>query len=53
MRIALVAPPYFAIPPSSYGGVEAVVANLADGLIDRGHDVTLLCAGPAATKARE
>jgi glycosyltransferase involved in cell wall biosynthesis len=53
MKIALVAPPYFTIPPTAYGGVEAVVADLADGLMDRGHDVTLLCAGPAATKARE
>lgn len=53
MKITLVAPPYFAIPPAGYGGIEAVVADLADGLVDRGHQVTLLCAGPSGTKACE
>lgn len=53
VKIALVAPPYFAIPPVAYGGIEAVVASLADGLVDRGHDVTLLCAGPSQTRATE
>lgn len=53
MKVALVAPPYFSIPPTAYGGVEAVVADLADALIDRGHDVTLLCAGPSGTRARD
>ena len=41
MRIAMVAPPYYPIPPQGYGGIEAVVAMLVDGLVDRGHDVTL------------
>ena len=36
LRIVLVAPPYFDVPPSGYGGVEAVVADLADALIARG-----------------
>ena len=35
MRIALIAPPWYAIPPSGYGGIEWVVALLADGLTDR------------------
>ena len=30
LRIVLVAPPYFDIPPKGYGGTEAVVADLAD-----------------------
>ncbi|MDQ1643952.1 MAG: hypothetical protein QOJ50_136 [Cryptosporangiaceae bacterium] len=51
LRIALVAPPYFAVPPSGYGGVEAVVADLADALVARGHRVTLLGAGPPGTDA--
>ena len=37
MRIAVIAPPWYAIPPSGYGGIEWVVALLADGLTDRGH----------------
>ncbi|MDT5043128.1 MAG: hypothetical protein QOE51_4113 [Actinoplanes sp.] len=52
LRIALVAPPYFNVPPTGYGGVEAVVADLADTLVDRGHTVHLIGAGTAGTKAR-
>jgi glycosyltransferase involved in cell wall biosynthesis len=52
LRIVLVAPPYFDIPPKGYGGTEAVVAHLAEALIARGHDVTVLGAGEPATTAR-
>ncbi len=51
LHIVLVAPPYFDIPPAGYGGVEAVVAALADELVEHGHRVTLLGAGRAGTKA--
>jgi hypothetical protein len=44
VRIALIAPPWYAIPPSGYGGIEGVVALLADGVVDRGHEVTLFAA---------
>lgn len=47
----MVAPPCFEVPPRAYGGVEAVVADLVDALVDRGHDVTLLGAGQADTAA--
>ncbi|HYN97532.1 MAG TPA: glycosyltransferase family 4 protein [Pilimelia sp.] len=49
--MALVAPPYFDVPPAAYGGVEAVVADLADALVERGHTVTLFGAGAAGTAA--
>jgi hypothetical protein len=52
MRIALIAPPWYKIPPSGYGGIESVVALLADGLTDRGHEVTLFAAPGSGTKAR-
>jgi hypothetical protein len=52
LKIAMVAPPYFDIPPKGYGGIEAVVADLADALVGRGHDVTLLGAGEPGTAAR-
>ena len=52
MRIALIAPPWYTIPPSGYGGIEWVVALLADGLSDRGHEVTLFAAPGSGTKAR-
>jgi hypothetical protein len=44
--------PLVPVPPSGYGGIEWVVSLLADGLTDRGHQVTL-CAPPgSATGAR-
>jgi glycosyltransferase involved in cell wall biosynthesis len=52
LRVALVAPPWFEVPPTSYGGIEAVVADLADRLTGRGHDVLLVAAGRDKTKAR-
>lgn len=52
MRIVLVVPPYFDVPPNGYGGVEAVVADLADALVGRGHQVTVLGAGQSATAAQ-
>jgi glycosyltransferase involved in cell wall biosynthesis len=51
LRIGMIAPPWFAIPPEGYGGTETVVANLVDQLTDRGHDVTLIAAGPPGTRA--
>jgi glycosyltransferase involved in cell wall biosynthesis len=44
LRVALLAPPWLPVPPSGYGGIESVVALLADALLARGHDVDLLAA---------
>lgn len=49
LRIAMVAPPWFAIPPERYGGIESMVYFLTEGLAQRGHDVTLIAAGPTST----
>jgi glycosyltransferase involved in cell wall biosynthesis len=51
MRIALVAPPWYPVPPRGYGGIERVCYDLAQGLVARGHAVTLLACGPAGTRA--
>ena len=51
MRVAVIAPVWFAVPPTGYGGIELVVSLLADGLVDAGHDVTLFAAGGSHTKA--
>jgi glycosyltransferase involved in cell wall biosynthesis len=51
MRIGLVAPVWFPVPPKGYGGVERVVSLLADGLTDAGHDVVLFASGESRTKA--
>src|SRR5215213_1905672 len=53
LRIAMVVPPWYEVPPNGYGGLEAICATLVDALIDRGHDVTLFGAGRrSTTKAR-
>lgn len=52
MRIAEICPPWIAVPPRGYGGIEWVVALLADGLAEVGHDVTLFATGDSTTKAR-
>ena len=52
MKIAILAPAWFAVPPTGYGGIEWIVSLLADGLVDAGHDVTLFAAGQSRTKAR-
>jgi glycosyltransferase involved in cell wall biosynthesis len=52
LHIAIVSPVWFPVPPSGYGGIEWVVALLADGLVDAGHDVTLFASGDSRTKAK-
>jgi glycosyltransferase involved in cell wall biosynthesis len=52
MRIAMVATPWYAIPPRAYGGIELVVALLVDGLVSRGHDVALVATGQPGTTAQ-
>jgi len=52
LRIAMVAPPWFPIPPKGYGGIEAMVHALVEGLIARGHEVTLIGAGAYRGSAR-
>src|SRR5919204_1414518 len=51
MRVAILSPVWFAVPPSGYGGIEWIVSLLADGLVDAGHEVTLFASGDSHTKA--
>ncbi len=51
MRILQVAPLWERVPPPAYGGTEAVVGLLADGLVQRGHDVVLRASGDSITMA--
>ncbi|MEY2472984.1 MAG: hypothetical protein QOK28_2313 [Actinomycetota bacterium] len=41
MRIGLVAPPWFEVPPTGHGGIETLVATLARELAQGGHEVTV------------
>jgi glycosyltransferase involved in cell wall biosynthesis len=52
LRIAVVAPPWFEIPPSGYGGIERVCYSLVQGLTGLGHEVTLVATGSNRTSAR-
>src|SRR5205807_3450178 len=45
MRIALIAPPFIAVPPKKYGGTELFVAELAEGLQQEGAKVVLYANG--------
>jgi glycosyltransferase involved in cell wall biosynthesis len=51
MRIAVLSTPVFPVPPKTYGGVETVVHHLVEGLVRRGHDVTLFTTEGSHTKA--
>ena len=52
MRIGMIAPPWFPLPPRNYGGIEFVVSLLTEGLVRRGHEVTLFASGDSDTRAQ-
>ena len=51
MRIAQISPLIFPVPPSNHGGTERVICDLSNGLVARGHDVTLFAAEGSQTTA--
>ncbi|MGB2711460.1 MAG: glycosyltransferase family 4 protein [Conexibacter sp.] len=52
MNVAMLAPPWIAVPPPGYGGVESVVSVLTEALVRRGVEVTLFCAPGSASSAQ-
>ncbi len=52
LRIAQIAPLWLRVPPQKYGGTEWIVYHLCEGLIRRGHRVTLFGSGNSRTSAR-
>lgn len=52
MRIAVLASIAHRLPPTTYGPWEQVASTLAEGLIRRGHDVTLFATADSTTSAR-
>jgi glycosyltransferase involved in cell wall biosynthesis len=52
MRIAMLAPISWPLPPSGYGPWEQVAYNLTEELVKRGHDVTLFAAGGTRSSAK-
>lgn len=51
MHIAMIAPPWFPIPPPKYGGIEQVVFNLVEAFSEAGHQVTLFAPKGSLTSA--
>lgn len=45
MRIAIIAGPYYPVPPQKYGGTERVIFYLIKGLKELGHETILLAPG--------
>lgn len=52
LRIAQIAPLWENIPPAFYGGTERVVYSLTEGLVQKGHDVTMFACGTSQTSAK-
>lgn len=52
LRIAQLVLPWIKIPPSGYAGTERVVHDLTEGLVKRGHDVTVFSVGESQTSAK-
>lgn len=52
LRIAQVAPVATSVPPERSGSIETATSLLTEGLVRRGHDVTLFATGNSTTAAR-
>jgi len=52
MRVAVLAPISWRVPPRHYGPWELFASLLTEGLVARGHDVTLFATGDSQTSAR-
>lgn len=52
LKIAQVAAPLLPVPPKTYGGIEKIASYLTEGLVQKGHKVTLYASGDSKTKAK-
>ncbi|MFC1669076.1 glycosyltransferase family 4 protein [Spirochaetota bacterium] len=52
MKVAVLAPICWRTPPRHYGPWEQVASNIAEGLVQRGIDVTLFATGNSLTKGK-
>jgi len=52
LKIAQIGPLWENIPPPKYGGTERIVHYLTEGLVEKGHNVTLYACGTTQTKAK-
>jgi glycosyltransferase involved in cell wall biosynthesis len=47
----MIAPIWVPVPPPGYGGTELIVSSLTEGLVAKGHEVTLFASGDSSTTA--
>jgi len=52
LKIAQLILPWIALPPKGYGGTERIVTWLTEGLVKKGHEVTLFASGDSTTSAK-
>ncbi|MFD9701151.1 glycosyltransferase family 4 protein [Lentzea sp. NPDC059081] len=52
LKVAMVAPPWFELPPKAYGGIESMCADLTEQLVRHAVDVTLVGVGKNGTSAQ-
>src|SRR5687768_14041871 len=52
LRIAHIGPVATSIPPPKSGSVQMMASLLNEGLVERGHDVTLFATGDSKTRGR-
>ncbi len=53
MKIAMLAPVAWRTPPRRYGPWEQVTSNITEGLVKKGHDVTLFATEDSITSAKK
>ncbi|USX53776.1 glycosyltransferase family 4 protein [Lentzea sp. HUAS12] len=51
LKVAMVAPPWFELPPKAYGGIESMCADLVEQLVRQAVHVTLVGVGKNGTNA--
>jgi glycosyltransferase involved in cell wall biosynthesis len=51
-KVAILSPVAWRTPPRQYGAWETVASNIAEGLVDRGWDVTLFATKDSITRGR-
>src|SRR5439155_18045851 len=52
VRCLIIMDPFIRIPPQHYGGIERVIADIADVLARRGHELTLWAAPGSKVNGR-
>lgn len=52
MKIAQISPLGERVPPKKYGGTERIIHTLTEGLVRKGHEVTLFATGDSQTSSK-